>query len=244
MDNSEKKPTDGILSLPFEKIQTVFQIGNPNIYRTINNCELSAEKTISILGETMCSVGIKDGEYLLGVEDARIDNATLHHANEPDGGFVCGMAYRLNRDGDYSENRFSLFIGQLIVSEDGKRFYAEPHYILTGCLHGEIFVPQDSVCLANDTNTMIGYRDEEEFHASLCYADAAFKTIISGIALDSTENQFWLTRKASSNVRDVFNFICNRDAKELTQELILRHNDPSKFVVGTKPNDFLRFALN
>ena len=87
---------------------------------------------------------------------------------------------------------------------------------------------EESISLAevNDEECklmLIGHTNADQFYASLCYADAAFKSILSGFVLDCTEDQYWLTSDAEPIIKHRFNRVSKRSSQELTFELLMAH---------------------
>lgn len=215
-----------IITIPFEKICTIFQIDNPTIYSSIDvNHSPDDLDFLSRIGDILTSIGMDDGASLQRDSLSKAKNIRCQHCIKETGAFLTATTYQIPNEDGTMEDRFSFIIAQVLQNQLTGGMVIQPHYILTGTINCADLVVQESLSLAEiedeTTQTMlIGHTNADEFYASLCYADAVFKIVCADLVLDDTYSQFWLTKDARPKVRERFDVISERTAQQLTTELM------------------------
>lgn len=210
------------LDLPFQDILTIFQIGNPNAYY-VSGIDQS-DNMIADTRELLRLLGADSYQHFR--QPHRLHNITNFFQMQAQGSFISAMTYTFQRHNEARHTEhFNLMIGKMEISEEDPTVYSSitVHYNLNGDIEKGTFIPHDSMCLVRQSNppreVMLRAHNEDFFYGTICYADAALKTIFAGSTLSIEQNQSWLTEDVEFETEDKFKSLCKRTAKDISLEI-------------------------
>ncbi len=235
MSSEDKNRLTAPLAIPFQHILTAFQIGNPNIYTLIPQLEKDdtlihiTDRTLTML-ESPVAGHFSNSDKLVDVR--------CHMLADSAGQFLSALTYKHKKFDNSLTNHFTLMVGKLAANAENPQHLesVSPHYVLTGQVENNTFYPLDSACLILDDNKetvhYIKPKEEETFYASICYADAAFRTLLSGAEFSIEANQSWI-EGSGAETKDRFNFLGSRSAEDLSQEIVKNQYIPANISLMT-----------
>ena len=113
MDTHQQNHDGATVTIPFEKICTIFQIGNPTLYKLTDNNDPSGLGFQAVMGGILTTVGISDGGCFQEGSNPRAQNIRCQYITKENGAFMSAMAYQIRHENDTLQNRFSLIIAQV-----------------------------------------------------------------------------------------------------------------------------------
>ncbi len=208
------------LIIPRAFLFNIFQFGHPDFYGQIR-IEDKNDGAIYIIRSLLNDINSPKADHF--TEQAPTKDIDLYSGANQNGDILYFANYALN--GQNGESLHSvMMIGQ---ATDGP-LNIKPHFIMTAenALAdniGEVLIPDEVMCRYRPekaVNDVMGKaKNDAEIIAGICYADQAFRNIMSNNPIDTQSSQIWINPEHLTRSSKRFLSIKDRTLSGLQQEL-------------------------